>query len=318
MDADQSKSLREERVLSLLHMLGNEAAEAVFPHLEPETAAMLRQRFSSFTPASTTVRKQKQILDDFERFLQFTRRGSNSGLKLHQEEDVAEEAAEEIVEMTGDPLIDIDRINIYQLASALDEEQPRTVAILLKLVSPHRIAQVVELLSDEKREQVIGQISQDPRAPELIMKRLAASAIARAMQMPTQPRPKDDPVFRLVEVLRATAKPKRRHILKAIEDQNPDQAILVNKSLYQFEDLKGMDDSQIQRILARVDSATLSTALFGADEEIVDRIMGNLSKRARASLQEELSFRKNVTGAQLRASRDLVTSAIAESEQETE
>lgn len=320
MEPDQSKTVREDRVLTLLQMLGEEVAEKIYPHLDPQTVNLLKRRLSEFADASPSIRKRTQILDDFERFLQFSRSPSRATLKLHSadEQSPEEEQAEAKLELSGDPLIDMDRINVYQLAGALDQEQPRMVAILLKLVSPKRIAQVVELLSDAKREQVIGEMSNDPRAPDVLLQRIAASTIERAMQMPSEPRPKDDPVFRLVEILRATEKPKRRPILKAIEERNPDQAALVNQSLYQFEDIQTMDDAQVQRVLSRVDSATLATALFNAHEAIVDRIMSNLSKRARASLQEELSFRKNVTGAQLRASRQLVTAAIAESEQETE
>jgi len=322
MDLDHLKTLREERVVTLLQMLGPDAMDSVFPLLPLETAALLKQRLARATDHPVSVRKQKQILEDFERFLQFSKVNASPALKLHtgeeDPEETGDEIEEEILELTGDPLTDIDRINVFQLAGALENEQPRTVALLLKSVSPKRIAQIVELLSDEKKQQVIGEMSHETRAPEIILRRMAASAIERAKTMPTEPRPKDDPVFRLVEVLRATEKPKRRQILKAIEDRSPDQAVLVNQSLYQFEDLLTMDDTQIQRILARVDSSTLSTALFDSDERILERIFSNLSKRARASLQEELSFRKNVTGAQLRAARQLVTSAIAESEQETE
>jgi flagellar motor switch protein FliG len=50
----------------------------------------------------------------------------------------------------------------------------------------------------------------------------------------------------------------------------------------------------------------------------MDKIMRSLSKRARASLQEEVSFRRNVSGAQLRAARQQVVQAIGEAEQEVE
>lgn len=319
MEAESSKTLREERVLLLLNLLGKDATAEVLPHLDAQVAAMIRQRLPEFATRVTPVRKQKAVLDEFERYLQFTRDNAPPELKLHTEEDEGEDDDIPIeVELTGDPLIDIDRMNIHQLTAALEEEQPRTVALLLKCVSPRRIAEILELMPESKKQLIVREFSYDPKAPEPILRRIAGATITRAKQFPTEPRVKDDPVSRLVEVLRATEKAKRREILKAIEEQNPDQATLINQSLYQFEDLLTMDDQQIQKVLARVDSSTLSTALFNSDERIVDKILGNLSKRARASLQEELGFRKNVTGAQLRASRQLVTAAIAEAEQESE
>ncbi|SFI26018.1 Flagellar motor switch protein FliG [Planctomicrobium piriforme] len=318
MDLDVTKAQREDRVLTLLHMLGADAADEVLERLDPTVTSLLRQRLAALSTTPPPVRKQRQVLDEFERFFQFAVSNKRTELRLHTEEEAEQAQAPEGVPLTGDPLVDLEKMNIYQLAGALEAEQPRTVALLLKVASPRRIAQILEHLPPEKREQIVREMSSDPRAPEIILRRIAMTTIERASSLPTEPRPKDDPVFRMVEILRATDKPNRRQILKALEERDPEQATQINQALYQFDDLLKMDDAQIQKVLARVDSTTLSTALFGADSRIVDKIMNNLSKRARASLQEELSFRKNVTGAQLKATRQLVTSAIAESEQETE
>jgi flagellar motor switch protein FliG len=164
----------------------------------------------------------------------------------------------------------------------------------------------------------VQELSRDPRAPDLILRKIASTTVNRAVTFPTEPPKKEDPVDRLVNVLRATEKSQRRQILSALEQQNPDQAAKINQSLYRFEDLASLQDQQVQKVLSRVDSATLSTALFGADEAILNKIMANLSKRARASLQEELSFRKNVAPTQLRSAREMVIHAIAEADQETE
>jgi len=318
LQAEQSRLQREDRVATLLHLLGAEATEQVLTRMDPALVAGVRQRLGTLATAPPHARRQRQVLDDFERFFQFTLANVTPQLKLHtEEEEPAEDENEEIL-LTGDALADLERMNLYQLAGALADEQPRTIALLLKSTSATRIAQVLELMGDEKREQVVREMSTDPRAPEIILRRIAATTIERAQKLSAEPPAREDPVLRMVEILRATDKPKRRPILKALEEQDPEQATLINQALYQFDDLLKMDDAQIQKVLSRVDSTTLSTALFGADERIVEKIMNNLSKRARAALQEELAFRKNVTGAQLRASRQLVTQAIGEAEQESE
>jgi len=58
--------------------------------------------------------------------------------------------------------------------------------------------------------------------------------------------------------------------------------------------------------------------LFGADEEILNLVKTNLSKRARATLEEELSFMADVPDSQLESAREAVGDAIAEVEQEAE
>jgi len=323
VNADLKTNHREERVLTLLHMLGQEAAEQVLGCLDPQTTLQLRNRLKDVSQAPPSVRRQQQVLDEFEQFFHFAMTSAPATLKLHAEDDedvaTADPAAPEAVyALSGDPLVDLEKMNMHQLSAALETEQPRTVALLLKAASPPRVAQLLNLLPEAKREDVVREMSRDPQAPEIILRRIARTTVERASTLSAEPRKNGDNIQRMVEVLRATEKSKRRQILKTLEAQDPEQASLINQALYQFDDLLNLEDAQIQKVLSRVDSTTLSTSLFGAQENLVEKIMGNLSKRARAALQEELSFRRNVSGTQLQASRQLLVQAIAESEQEVE
>ena len=322
MSVELTSAAREERVLTLLHLLGADAAEQVLTRLDPQAATTLRNRLQSFKDRLPGVKKQRQVLEEFERFFKFAKTTAKPNLKLHapgeDEDDEPEVPEEPVYRLSGDPLIDLEKMNRYQLSAALNEEQPRTVALLLKVVSARRVAQLLDLLEESHREATVQELGRDPRAPEVILRKIAATTVERATALPAKPPKKDDPVQRMVEVLRATDKAKRRQILKALEQQDPEQAALINKSLYRFDDLATLEDSQVQKVLSRVDSATLSTALFGAEEKILNKIMNNLSKRARASLQEELTFRRNVPGNQLQVAREQVVQAISEAEQEAE
>lgn len=322
MNADLKTNSREERVLTLLHLLGEEAAEQVLGCLDPQLTGPLRDRLKSLPALPPSVRRQRQVLEEFERFFSFALKSAPPALKLHEEEeeDEAVENADqdEIYAPSGDPLVDLEKMNLNQLSAAMETEQPRTVALLMKAISPPRVAQLLNLLVEDKREQVIREMSRDPRAPEILLRRIASTTVARASTLSPYPRKNDDHTKRMVDVLRATEKSQRRQILKTLEAQDPEQASLINQALYQFDDLVSLDDLQIQKVLSRVDSSTLSTALFGAQEPLVEKIMNNLSKRARTALQEELSFRRNVSGSQLQTARQSLVQAIAESEQEAE
>jgi len=321
----QQKKNREDRVLTMLHMLSPQAAEEVMSCFDETITASLRERLKTFSQFPPTLKTQRHVLEEFDRFYHFALKASPPTLRIHNAESPpdenaaeSEQAQEPVYELSGDSLVDLEKMNSYQLAAALETEQPRTVALLLKVMTPKRVALLLNLLPQQKREDVVREMSQDPRAPDIILRRIASTTVERAMTFSPQPRKSDNNVQRMVDVLRATEKSKRRQILKTLEAQDPAQANLINQALYQFDDLLNLEDAQIQKVLARVDSATLSTALFGADERLIDRIMGNLSKRARTALQEELSFRKSGSGAQLHAARQLLVQAIAESEQEVE
>ena len=90
----------------------------------------------------------------------------------------------------------------------------------------------------------------------------------------------------------------RQVMLQTLEEADPEKAQRIKDMLYVFTDLERVSDRSIQRLLGEVDSATLATALKNADETLVDRITHNLSKRARATLLEEIEFMGSVSAEQ--------------------
>lgn len=317
--------LRDDRVPTLLHLLGDDVAEQVFGHLDPVLAADLKRQLAIVADDPPSPRKQQQVLDEFERFFRFVVQTVTPAVRMHDPESAEKDEEEEnppprlkVYQPKGDSLVDLEKMNLYQLSGALNEEQPRTVALLLNILPAKRTAELLSLFTEQRREAVAREISRDPRAPEVILRRIASTVVERAITLPPEPPKQSDPIQRMVDVLRETDKAKRREILRAIEEQEPERAAEIQQNMYRFDDLLTLDNQQIQQVLSRIDSGSLSTALFGADKALLDKIFSNLSKRARASLEEELGYQKNVSGAQLKAARDLVARVIAEADQEAE
>jgi len=62
---------RERQTLELLQLLGDDVAEVVLSRLQPERATMLRSGLRSDKKPSSTIGRQKAVLDEFDRFFQF-------------------------------------------------------------------------------------------------------------------------------------------------------------------------------------------------------------------------------------------------------
>ncbi len=62
---------RERQTLELLQLLGDDVAEVVLSRLQPERATMLRSGLRSDKKQSSTIGRQKAVLDEFDRFFQF-------------------------------------------------------------------------------------------------------------------------------------------------------------------------------------------------------------------------------------------------------
>ena len=79
-----------------------------------------------------------------------------------------------------------------------------------------------------------------------------------------------------------------------------------------------VEDRSVQQILGQVDVGTLAAALFGAEDQITDKVFRNLSRRAADMLKEELQFAGRVGGSKVDLARNAIVKLIAKTEQEAE
>jgi flagellar motor switch protein FliG len=338
--ADLKSSMNSQtQTIELLKLLGGDTAEAVLAHLDDAQAERLRAGLRAETTVEVDQDDQRDLLDQFGRFMDFAvlagsidaedaslfqpvlHRGTGESFDDDGEEDDVDEEESVVkapVKLTGDALHDLTSLSIYQVAGALDTEQPRTVAILLSQFSYQLTADVLSLLRPEHQAAVVVELTREMEAPQVLVDRIARATLQRGLTLPTDEPDRRDRLDRLSDVLRAVPKKLRRNMMTGIEeeDQNMSQELL--KKLYRFEDLMSLDSRIIQQVLGEVDGTTLTTAMFQAPTEVVDTILGNLSKRARLSIEEEMAFQSHVPESRVEAARDGVTEVIARLDQESE
>mgnify|MGYP003381902160 CR=1 FL=1 len=220
--------------------------------------------------------------------------------------------------LTGIPLLDLQTLSIHQIASALTSEQPKTCAILLSNLPPKLAGDVLSLLKSDHQKLVMKEITKEQHAPEVLIERIAKATFVRAQQLPADPPDTRNHADRVAEVLRSVPKAGRREMLAVIEEQDPDLAKALLTRIYRFDDIAGLAKTVVQRILGEIDSTNLTTALYGAPQEITDAVFANLSKRARQTIEEEMQFMTNVTQARIQQARDSIAEVIAKIDMESE
>ena len=318
----------QDRAITFLKMLDDDVAEHTLRALPEEVSGPIRRALEDPTAITGSHARQRQVLDDFERYFRFAVNYADKPLKVHDPVALDESgnpiqrgdgsADVEPFVSTGDSMEDLEIMNVFQVTTALEEEGPRTAALLMQELTSERNAGILSLMKDELRDAVVRELSLSPSAPPILLLQMARTTVERAANLP-QERPEDpDPVKRIAEVLRASEKKKRKAMLDTLKEQDEEMSIRILKLLYRFEDIIELDDRKVRAVLGKVDTTTLSTALFGADDEILELVKSNLSKRARTTLEEELSFMADVPDSQLEVAREAVGDAIAEVEQEAE
>ncbi|MCA8994044.1 MAG: hypothetical protein KDA88_18820 [Planctomycetaceae bacterium] len=311
---------RISRVALLLSMLEESERTDIVAKFPQELTQQLQPEIERAAASNPSVKRRQSVLSQFADLLQMLRQYERPKLRLHVEDDSDDLADEPVVpyKPTGNPVRDLELMNVHQVAAAFEREHPRTVAVLMKCLSPQRNAEILSLLSESVRNAVVQQLSLDPAATDLVVEQMAKGTVERALTFPAKRVEQTTAATRLAEVLRQTERSGRKEILNAVAQQNAELADAVRRELYRFEDIGNLGDREIQLVLGKVDGGTLAIAMFDCTDEVQDRIFGNLTRRARSTLQEELEFQKHLPKSQVEAARAAVAEAIAEVDQEAE
>ena len=84
--------------------------------------------------------------------------------------------------------------------------------------------------------------------------------------------------------------------------------------MFVFEDLVLVDDRGFQKLLRKIETVELATALKAASDEVKDKVFRNMSERAGAMLQEEIEDLGPVRMTEVANSQQAITSIIQEME----
>ncbi len=220
--------------------------------------------------------------------------------------------------LSGDPLLDLQTLSIHQLALALASEQSRTSAILLSNLPAKLTGEVLNLMKPEYQKLVMKELTKEQHAPAVLVERIARATFSRASQLPPEPPDTRDHADKVAEMLRSVPKAGRRNMLAAIEEQDPELAKSLLTRIYRFDDITSLSKAIVQRVLGEVDSTNLTTALFGAAEDVKEAIFVNLSKRARQTIEEEMQFMTNVAESRITQARNAIAEVIAKIDMEGE
>ena len=94
----------------------------------------------------------------------------------------------------------------------------------------------------------------------------------------------------LVALLAQLSGRMRSELLHMIKHPSPPPITQAPSQGFSFEDIVKLKDREIQILLREVDQKDLVVALSGATDELREKVFGNMSRRVRTFIQEEMSY----------------------------
>ncbi|MGA2779823.1 MAG: flagellar motor switch protein FliG [Steroidobacteraceae bacterium] len=196
------------------------------------------------------------------------------------------------------------------VAQIISAEHPQIAALVLSYLEPEQGAGILALLSDEMRTEVLMRIASLNEVPQSAINELDHLVEKQAnVPAPAALRQIGGPKT-VAGLLNAMKKDKSGEELGKIEQADGEMHQKIKDLLFVFDNLLEIDDRGIQAVLRDVGSDVLALALRGAEPDVQDKIMRNMSKRAAEILRDDMEARGPVKLAEVEAAqKEVVTIA---------
>lgn len=176
-----------------------------------------------------------------------------------------------------------------QLGSMLRGEHPQTVALILAHLQPQQTANVLKELSPELGAEVVYRMARmekvSPDMLQLIERSMWTEDLAPSQGLSASGGPQA-----VAAILNIMPSSMEKQLMEGVQHRDAALSEQIRNLMFVFEDIAGIDDRSIQRLLREVDAKELALALKGASADLQAKIMGAMSQRAVTSLKEEMEM----------------------------
>jgi flagellar motor switch protein FliG len=212
-----------------------------------------------------------------------------------------------------DPFGPIRSLGSADLAKALEGESPQVVAIVLSELPPKTCTELMGLLEGQVRLESLRGIAVGEEASPEVRKRVADLVLSR-LRAPAarQAGRREHQTRKVALLLRGLAGEMRGDLLKALSASEPEAGSAIRDAMVTWDDVASISDRSLQEFLRSTDSKKLALALTGADAAIAKKLRANMSERASAMLEEEMSLLSSPKAADIAAAREAMLKDLRE------
>lgn len=283
-----------EKAAILLLSLSEEDAAQILKHLEPKQVqkvgiAMAQVDDLSQDKISAVHRTFIEQIQDYSTIGFQSEDFIKKALTAALGEDKAATLLDQIILGGGAKGLDsLKWMDSKQVANIIRNEHPQIQTIVLAYLEPDQSAEILGQFSDKVRIDLTMRIANleevQPAAlqelNEIMEKQFAGQAGAQAAKM--------GGMKAAAEIMNFLDTNIEGQLMDAMREHDEEMAQQIQDLMFVFDNLIDVEDRGIQAILREVQQDSLMRAIKGADEELKDKILKNMSKRAADMLADDL------------------------------
>ena len=313
----ESKLSGVQKAAILFITLGPDASSGILKKLPEADIQKITYEIANIT--SVTPEQREEIINEFlqiNKARDYIIEGGMDYAKQLLSKALGSQRASEILDKVSEataqyrPFSIARKADAHQLFNVIVSEQPQTIALILCYLQPDKAAQVMAELPEETQSEVAYRIATMNNTSPMVIKEIESVLEGKLSSVVRTEMTTIGGVETLVGILNQVDRTTEKNITEGLEREDAELADKVKSSMFVFEDIISLDDVSIQRILREVEASDLALALKGCSEEVAMCVYRNQSKRAAASLKEDMEFLGPVRLMDVEKSQQKIVSVI--------
>ncbi len=285
-----------QKAAILLIVLGPERSAEIFKHLKEDEIEELTLEIANTRSVSPSV-KDSVINEFYEVCLaqQYIAEGGINYAKELLEKAYGEEKALDVIgrltaSLQVKPFEFVRKTDASQLLNFIVDEHPQTIALVLSYLTTQQSAMIIAALPPDRQADVARRIAVMDRTSPDVIKEVEKVLETKLASLVNQDYTIIGGVDAVVDILNTVDRGTEKHIMETLEIEEPELADEIRKKMFVFEDILLLDNRAIQRVLREVDNNDLAMALKGANEQVQNACLSNLSSRLAAMIKEDMEY----------------------------
>ena len=321
---DISKLTGAQRAATVIISLGVERASALYKHMEPEDVEQLTLEVAKlgFLDSEQT----EEILFEFYQLCRTNRAVTEGGLEYARtvlEKAYGAQTAEELLGKVTKSLQNrnfsfMEKADEKSLFSALQNERPQTISLVLSYVEPDKAAGVISQLDEKRQVQVVESMAKIESVSPTAVKIIEAEMRKKFSNIVTSANVKVGGIDYVADVMNNLDRTSEKNIFDGLAAYDQELADEIRKRMFVFEDIITMDDRSVQRFVRDCDPRDIVLALKSTTEDVDKKLLSNMSTRMAQNIRDDLEITTNVRKKDAEDAQQRIVDIIRDLEEKNE
>lgn len=299
--ANQQQQVKpSQKAAAVIIALGSDAASKIYKYLREDEVEQLTLEIARTTHLASE--DLENILDDFYHLCLTQKVITDGGVEYARNvlekaygAQMASSLLDRVTKSLRSKAFEFLRKTDYKnLLTAIQNEHPQTIALILSYASPDQAATVIADLPQEKQVDVVQRIANMDRTLPDVIKIVENNLSNKFANVMSVDYTQFGGIDYVADVMNNMDRTNEKVIFDELNRKDAELSEEIRQKMFVFEDITTLDDMSIQRFLRDVDSKDLVYALKGSNQDVADVIFKNMSSRAADTVKSDLEYTHNV------------------------